>query len=111
VTTAAAAGAQVPHLSGRAAFLANLKRRGLLGSLRMLAAALVDRGRAALGLSPAYVRLAGPLNSLSLMQLSSEEFQAYIRKHPKQLLVRPEPSGIQWLWRSARGTAARTAEL
>eukprot|EP00884_Botryococcus_braunii_P018461 jgi/Botrbrau1/5299/Bobra.0391s0018.2 len=77
----------VPHLSGRQAYLNNLKTRGLVGSLRMLAAGLVDVGRAKLGLPPAYLKLAGPLGSLSLMPMSPSEFQTYTRKHP------PEPLG------------------
>lgn len=66
----------------------SLKTRGVLGGLRILAAGFVDLARARLGLSPAYVKLAGPLGSLSLMQLTPSEFSRYTQKIPPSPRVR-----------------------
>lgn len=61
---------QVPHLSGPQASKVNIVRRGLPCTLRMVAAALNDALRSLLRLPPAYVKLAGGRDELSIMQAS-----------------------------------------
>lgn len=78
----AAVVSQVPHLSGRAASKANLKKRGLLPVLRLGAAAVLDTLRGIGGLPPVYVTLAGKPGQLAFMQLADDELREYFAKHP-----------------------------
>lgn len=78
----AAVVSQVPHLSGRAASKANLRRRGPFGVLRLGAAAVLDTLRGIGGLPPVYVTLAGKPGQLAFMQLADEELREYFAKHP-----------------------------
>lgn len=74
--------AQVPHLSGKAASKANLKKRGPLGVLRLGAAAVLDSLRSLGGLPPVYVTLAGKPGQLAFMQLADDELREYFAEHP-----------------------------
>lgn len=78
----AAVVSQVPHLSGKAASKANLKKRGPLGVLRLGAAAVLDSLRSLAGLPPVYVTLAGKPGQLAFMQLADDELREYFAKHP-----------------------------
>lgn len=78
----AAVVSQVPHLSGKAASKANLKKRGPLGVLRLGAAAVLDSLRSLAGLPPIYVTLAGKPGQLAFMQLADDELREYFAKHP-----------------------------
>ena len=78
----AAVVSQVPHLSGRAASKANLRKRGPLGVLRLGAAAVLDALRSLGGLPPVYVTLAGRPGQLAFMQLADDELREYFAKHP-----------------------------
>lgn len=104
---------QVPHLDGVESSKANLKRRGLPGTLRLLAAGLHDRLRQAAGLDVApppagahpavgrlyggaYVKLVGREDELAIMQLSESELKSYYGKHPPEKQVRcVGPAGTQ----------------
>jgi hypothetical protein len=50
--------------------------------------------RGALGQPAAYVRLAGPVGSNSLMQLDEYELESYFSKHPKVYQVRMGRCGM-----------------
>jgi len=77
---------QSPHLDGRINRKKNIAPppvgRGLIGALKLTRAALADMFRTAVGLSPAYVPIVGPLGSVSLMPLPPDELQLYFAKHP-----------------------------
>ncbi len=56
--------------------------------MRVLCAGIYDTLRAKLGLSPVYVPLAGPHNSVSVMAMTPSERKSYHAKHPQVMLVR-----------------------
>ena len=84
---------QIPHLSGPEASRASLARRGVLGALKLGAAGLRDALRARLGLSPAYILMAGLTGELAFMQLPQGELAKYYSKHPSVKNVR----GCAWV--------------
>uniref|UniRef100_A0A7S0VNT9 Serine aminopeptidase S33 domain-containing protein n=1 Tax=Polytomella parva TaxID=51329 RepID=A0A7S0VNT9_9CHLO len=88
----------VPHLDGRAASRESIHRRGVNGSVRMLAAGLLDLVRSLFNQDPVYVRLAGSHDQLAFMQLSSHELDAYYAKIP------PSTQGGWIPWALARFT-------
>lgn len=59
--------------------------RGLLGTARIIAAGATDQVRCAMGMSPAYVKIAsGNRDELALMLMSQEEYDIY---------------EVRWTWR------------
>ena len=84
----------MPHLSGRAASRASLRRRGLAGVARLGAAAALDSVRALGGLPPVYVTLAGRPGQLAFMQLADDELREYFAKHPRPSSDSPSVSPL-----------------
>lgn len=80
---------QIPHLDGRTASLASIKKRGVLSTVRLVILGLVDQLRANLFNLPAlYVRLINDEEShqLAFMLVSKPELEIYYGRHPKVLL-------------------------
>ena len=98
---------QVPHLSGKAASKANLKKRGPLGVLRLGAAAVRDSLRALGGLPPVYVTLAGKPGQLAFMQLADDELREYFAKHPPPSSAAATSSGASSPSSSALSASSR----
>lgn len=75
--------AQVPHLNGKVASFNGIKKRGLLGTVRVAIIAALDFVRSALFHRPhIYVKIAGRYNETSYMPLSEDELVTYFSKHP-----------------------------
>ena len=77
----------MPFLSGIESSRQSLVRRGVLRSVRMFLAGLQDRFREAIGLTPAYLPVAGLPGQLAFMELGQDELALYFAKHPKKYEV------------------------
>ena len=77
----------MPFLSGIESSRHSLATRGVLRSVRMFLAGLHDRLRAAIGLSPGYLPVAGLPGQLAFMPLAPDELALYYSKHPKKYEV------------------------
>eukprot|EP00878_Enallax_costatus_P042623 GHUV01050046.1.p1 GENE.GHUV01050046.1~~GHUV01050046.1.p1 ORF type:complete len:359 (+),score=112.34 GHUV01050046.1:566-1642(+) len=75
--------AQVPNLDAAVSTKTSLKQRGIVKSLRMLAAGLVDLLRTSLGQEPLYLPLAGLHGGMGFMQMTPSEFERYKSNKPK----------------------------
>lgn len=60
----------------------SIKKRGIPKSVACLCLGLLDRLRTAVGLTPIYLPLVGPVGSLAFMQLNEFETKEYFSKHP-----------------------------
>lgn len=78
--------AQAPFLKPRASTKRSSKKRGKLGKLRLVMAALQDSARGRLGLPPLVIRILGINGKLAMMPTTPESFQAYESLRPLQKL-------------------------
>ena len=78
--------AQAPFLKPRASTKRSSKKRGKLGKLRLVLAALQDSARGRLGLPPLVIRILGINGKLAMMPTTPESFQAYESLRPFQKL-------------------------
>eukprot|EP00878_Enallax_costatus_P018793 GHUV01019805.1.p1 GENE.GHUV01019805.1~~GHUV01019805.1.p1 ORF type:complete len:360 (+),score=60.97 GHUV01019805.1:566-1645(+) len=83
--------AQVPNLDAAVSTKTSLKQRGIVKSLRMLAAGLVDLLRTSLGQEPLYLPLAGLHGGMGFMQMTPSEFERYKSNKPKTPQVGCKP--------------------
>jgi len=82
---------QVPHLSGPRASAVSVRNRGVLSSVKLLLAGVLDAAGASLSrvglhLPPLYVRLVGLPGTATIMALNAKELTNYYAKHPKTML-------------------------
>lgn len=77
---------QVPHLNGRKAAKANMKKRGVAKVARLALATLQDVARSIMGFPPVTVRIIGTGKELSVMDVHPDDFTRYMAKHPPQKL-------------------------
>jgi len=76
---------QSPSLDGLENVILNLKKRGFLGSLRMILAAITDGLRSLFNISPASMKVIGVKGyDFSILQLDQKEVVAYYSKHPSR---------------------------
>ena len=78
--------AQAPFLKPKASTKRSSKKRGKLGKLRLILAALQDAARGYLGLAPVVIPILGVGSQLSMMPSTPEHLKAYLAQHPTQKL-------------------------
>lgn len=78
--------AQTPHLSGRAAAMKSIKKRGLAKMARLALAAVQDVARDFVGLPPVVSKLIGTHSSLAMMAVDPADLTRYLERQPEQRL-------------------------
>lgn len=85
-TRIAAVVAQAPFLKPKASTRRSSKKRGKMGKLRLVLAAIQDAARGYLGLAPVVIPILGVGGQLAMMPSTPEHLEAYLAQHPAQKL-------------------------